>query len=141
MQYSDLKIFAWIFLIENKKVFLLKKRTNKWEIRVLPFFDVRKDQAPQKVLIHGIKDLLNIDTKIDNLINPLVVNKARLEKKETSMWYFPICISWKGKIQIADTEIYKWFERYNFQNLPKSITEDTKKIIQAMSDEKSYFEL
>jgi len=141
MKYSDLKTFTWIFLIENKKVFLLKKKTSKWEVRVLPFFSVRKDQTPQRVLIDWLKDLLNISIKVDSLINPLVVNKARLDEEQSSLWYFPTCISWKWKIQIVDIEIYTWFERYDFQNLPKQITEDTKRIIHAMGDEKSYFEL
>jgi len=141
MKQTDLQTIVWIFLIRNKKILLLQKKSIWGFVWTLPFTRLSAWYFPSEQILSFTKENLDIDIEEDMLLKPLIVNKVNKDTDRLTIWYFPSCITRKWNPKILKEKKYNWFNRFNLDNLPKEITEDLNIICKTFSQKEFFLEI
>lgn len=121
MPHSIIPIAVHIFLIKNKKVFLLKRKNtgfkdNMWSV---PAGRVKNGESLTKAIQREAKEETGVQIKIKDLSEPLFMYHHN--KKGERLYVFFSCNKWKGtpyNNEPAKSSEVKWFP---INRLPKDL--------------------
>lgn len=140
MAYADLKIIAWIFMIQNKQILLLEKKVDGILTWTIPFKTVYGLRHPSEHIQALVKDYFSVEINAEHFFMKTLVHKLNKENKAT-LWYFPSTITREGELKLNKDKNIEQYDWFSYDELPENMTSDLKEIIKTSSQDQHYLEL
>lgn len=143
MAKQSLITFNWIFLREDDKVLLLRR---KWHGKFdgfwgapgghLDIWETFKESA-----LRETEEEIWVKIKAKDLSTPILIYKVDKEKNQLFVGWYAMCKNRKGEVINNEPDKCSKVSRYNIDQLPREITPLAQKAFEWLQNRETYIEL
>lgn len=133
------EVIIWLLLIEDNRIFLLEKKTDKYHEFGLPGGKLKIGESIKQGIIREVGEEIGIEVLIEDLIFRCVIDRKR---PDTQKIHF-IFQTEKYKGEPYNRELHKHISAnwYNLNNLPIKLCPVAKSAIESLQTETNYDEI
>lgn len=140
MSYAILPVAVHIFLIKNKKIFLMRRagtgfKDGQWSV---PAGRIDTGESARQAIVREAKEEVNAEVDIKNISTPLVMHHK--DERGERLYFFFVCAKWSGELKNLETDKCDNVEWFQIDKLPKNIVSHVATALITMMSGETYIE-